>query len=328
MAKSIKEIAQELNVSKSTVSLVINHKAERARISKELESRVLAYVEKVGYKPNALAKSLATGRSNTIGLIVENIGDSFFGPFALYVEELFRKKNYHVLYSSTLGDPQNARDIIDSMLEKKVEGIILAPTVDLESYQQKIMEYRVPLVVFDRNSPNVETHYVHIDNEVSGRKACVHLNAIGCRNFGLVTIDSDQPQMLARRQAYLDFCNEYNMMPRVLALPYQHLKQKGSHMLKSWRLQHSELDGLFFTTNYLCVLGLKSLRSERERGFDYPMLSFDDHELFDILNPKVSCIQQPLESLAKTCAKVLLKEIEQGISTPKEYIVRSKLIVR
>ncbi|WP_312186044.1 LacI family DNA-binding transcriptional regulator [Sphingobacterium sp.] len=328
MAKSIKEIAQELNVSKSTVSLVINHKAERARISKELESRVLAYVEKVGYKPNALAKSLATGRSNTIGLIVENIGDSFFGPFALYVEELFRKKNYHVLYSSTLGDPQNARDIIDSMLEKKVEGIILAPTVDLESYQQKIMEYRVPLVVFDRNSPNVETHYVHIDNEVSGRKACVHLNAIGCRNFGLVTIDSDQPQMLARRQAYLDFCNEYNMKPRVLALPYQHLKQKGSHMLKSWRLQHSELDGLFFTTNYLCVLGLKSLRSERERGFDYPMLSFDDHELFDILNPKVSCIQQPLESLAKTCAKVLLKEIEQGISTPKEYIVRSKLIVR
>ncbi len=328
MAKSIKEIAQELNVSKSTVSLVINHKAERARISKELESRVLAYVEKVGYKPNALAKSLATGRSNTIGLIVENIGDSFFGPFALYVEELFRKKNYHVLYSSTLGDPQNARDIIDSMLEKKVEGIILAPTVDLESYQKKIIEYRVPLVVFDRNSPNVETHYVHIDNEVSGRKACVHLNAIGCRNFGLVTIDSDQPQMLARRQAYLDFCNEYNMKPRVLALPYQHLKQKGSHMLKSWRLLHSELDGLFFTTNYLCVLGLKSLRSERERGFDYPMLSFDDHELFDILNPKVSCIQQPLESLAKTCAKVLLKEIEQGISTPKEYIVRSKLIVR
>lgn len=328
MAKSIKEIAQELNVSKSTVSLVINHKAERARISKELESRVLAYVEKVGYKPNALAKSLATGRSNTIGLIVENIGDSFFGPFALYVEELFRKKNYHVLYSSTLGDPQNARDIIDSMLEKKVEGIILAPTVDLESYQKKIIEYRVPLVVFDRNSPNVETHYVHIDNEVSGRKACVHLNAIGCRNFGLVTIDSDQPQMLARRQAYLDFCNEYNMKPRVLALPYQHLKKKGSHMLKSWRLQHSELDGLFFTTNYLCVLGLKSLRSERERGFDYPMLSFDDHELFDILNPKVSCIQQPLESLAKTCAKVLLKEIEQGISTPKEYIVRSKLIVR
>lgn len=328
MAKSIKEIAQELNVSKSTVSLVINHKAERARISKELENRVLAYVEKVGYKPNALAKSLATGRSNTIGLIVENIGDSFFCPFALYVEELFRRKNYHVLYSSTLGDSQNARDIIDSMLEKKVEGIILAPTVDLEEYMRKILEHRVPLVVFDRNSPMVETHYVHIDNEVSGKNACDHLKAIGCRNFGLVTIDSDQPQMLARKRAYLEFCNTSGMEPRILQLPYQHLRQKGSRMLKNWAAKQVGLDGLFFTTNYLCILGLKVLRSTPENSYNFPMFSFDDHELFDILNPKISCIQQPLEALAKTCVKVLLKEIDQGISTPKEYIISTKLIKR
>ncbi|MDR0265302.1 MAG: LacI family transcriptional regulator [Sphingobacterium sp.] len=328
MAKSIKEIAQELNVSKSTVSLVINHKAEQARISKELENRVLAYVEKVGYKPNALAKSLATGRSNTIGLIVENIGDSFFGPFALYVEELFRKKNYHVLYSSTLGDSQNARDIIDSMLEKKVEGILLAPPVDLEEYQRKILEYGVPLVVFDRNSPSVDTHYVHIDNGDSSRKACEHLKSIGCRNFGLVTIDSDQPQMLARKNAYLGFCEENEMKPCLLHLPYQQLKQKGTQLLRKWAAENPALDGLFFTTNYLCILGLKALRSEGEHTFDFPMFSFDDHELFDILNPKISCIQQPLESLAKTCVKVLLKEIDQGVSRPKEYIVKSKLIVR
>ncbi|WP_209577437.1 MULTISPECIES: LacI family DNA-binding transcriptional regulator [unclassified Sphingobacterium] len=328
MAKSIKEIAQELNVSKSTVSLVINHKAERARISKELENRVLAYVEKVGYKPNALAKSLATGRSNTIGLIVENIGDSFFGPFALYVEELFRKKGYHVLYSSTLGDSQNARDIIDSMLEKKVEGIILAPTVDLEAYQRKILEHRVPLVVFDRNSPDVETHYVHIDNDVSAKKACDHLKSIGCQDFGLVTIDSDQPQMLGRKGAYLDFCEAYGMEPRILQLHYQELKQKGARMLKNWAAKQTGLDGLFFTTNYLCILGLKALRPADENHYAFPMLSFDDHELFDILNPKISCIQQPLEPLAKTCVKVLLKEIDQGISTPKEYIISTKLIRR
>ena len=328
MAKSIKEIAQELNVSKSTVSLVINHKAEQSRISKELENRVLAYVEKVGYKPNALAKSLATGRSNTIGLIVENIGDSFFGPFALYVEELFREKKYHVLYSSTLGDSQNARDIIDSMLEKKVEGIILAPTVDLEKYQQKILESGVPLVVFDRNSPSVETHYVHIDNEDSSRRACEHLKAIGCRNFGLVTIDSDQPQMLARKSAYINFCEENEMEPRLIHLPYQQLKQKGSHLLRKWAAKNPELDGLFFTTNYLCILGLKVLRSDGAHAFDFPMFSFDDHELFDILNPKISCIQQPLEPLAKTCVKVLLKEIDQGMSRPKEYIISTKLIER
>ena len=328
MAKSIKEIAHELHVSKSTVSLVINNKAEQARISKELQKRVMDYVEKVGYKPNALAKSLATGRSNTIGLIVENIGDSFFGPFALYTEELFRKKNYHVLYSSTLGDPQNARDIIDSMLEKKVEGIILAPTVNLEEYQRKILDTGVPLVIFDRNSPGVDTHYVHSNNEEGSWDACTHLWAIGCKNFGLVTIDSDQPQMLARKKAYLDFCEKNGMQPRVLQLPYQRLKQRGAQMLQRWASKNHELDGLFFTTNYLCILGLKALRSETADNFEFPMLSFDDHELFDILSPKISCIRQPLESLAKTCAKVLLKEIDQGISTPKEYVIFTELVAR
>ncbi|RKE43528.1 LacI family DNA-binding transcriptional regulator [Sphingobacterium detergens] len=328
MAKSIKEIAQELNVSKSTVSLVINHKAEQARISKELERRVLDYVEKVGYKPNSLAKSLATGRSNTIGLIVENIGDSFFGPFALHVEELLRKKNYHVLYSSTLGDPQNAQDIIDFMLEKKVEGILLAPTVNLEEHQRKILENKVPLVVFDRNSPEVATHYVHIDNGDSSRKACLHLQSIGCKNFGLITIDSDQPQMLARKNAYLQFCEETGMQARILQLPYNRLRQKGIAALRSWVSKNVDLDGLFFTTNYLCILGLKSLRSEGGEHFNFPLFSFDDHELFDILNPKISCIQQPLEPLAKTCVKVLLKEIDSGITSPKEYVISTNLIKR
>jgi len=328
MAKSIKEIAQELNVSKSTVSLVINHKAEQARISKDLERRVLDYVKKVGYKPNSLAKSLATGRSNTIGLIVENIGDSFFGPFALYVEELLRKKNYHVLYSSTLGDPQNARDIIDFMLEKKVEGILLAPTVNLDEHQRKILEHKVPLVVFDRNSPEVATHYVHIDNGDSGRKACLHLQSIGCKNFGLITIDSDQPQMLARKNAYLQFCEETGMPARILHLSYQNLRQKGMATLRNWVSKNTELDGLFFTTNYLCILGLKSLRTEEGKNFDFPLFSFDDHELFDLLNPKISCIRQPLESLAKTCVKVLLKEIDRGISSPREYVISTDLIKR
>ncbi|WP_223584302.1 LacI family DNA-binding transcriptional regulator [Sphingobacterium sp. GVS05A] len=328
MAKSIKEIAQELNVSKSTVSLVINHKAQQARISKDLERRVLDYVAKVGYKPNSLAKSLATGRSNTIGLIVENIGDSFFGPFALYVEELLRKKNYHVLYSSTLGDPQNAQDIIDFMLEKKVEGILLAPTVNLDEHQRKILENKVPLVVFDRNSPEVATHYVHIDNGDSSRKACSYLQSIGCENFGLITIDSDQPQMLARKEAYLKFCEETGMKARILQLPYRRLRQKGIAAVRSWVSKNMDLDGLFFTTNYLCILGLKSLRTEGGEHFNFPLFSFDDHELFDILNPKISCIQQPLEPLAKTCVKVLLKEIDRGITSPKEYVISTNLIKR
>lgn len=127
---SINEIAKHLQVSKSTVSLVINGKAEQGRISKALAKRILDYVEEIGYKPNALAQSLATGKSRTIGLIVENIGDSFFGPIALYIEENLRSFGYQVFYSSTFGETEIANEILNTMLEKKVEGIILSPTIE------------------------------------------------------------------------------------------------------------------------------------------------------------------------------------------------------
>ncbi|TYR36964.1 LacI family transcriptional regulator [Sphingobacterium phlebotomi] len=76
---SINDIAKHLSVTKSTVSFIINGKAEAHRISKKQEQRVLEYIKEIGYTPNYMAKSLATGKTNSIGLIVENIGDSFFG---------------------------------------------------------------------------------------------------------------------------------------------------------------------------------------------------------------------------------------------------------
>ncbi|MNX68372.1 hypothetical protein D3C86_995440 [compost metagenome] len=134
--------------------------------------------------------------------------------------------------------------------------------------------------------------------------------------------------MLARKEAYLKFCEETGMKARILQLPYRRLRQKGIAAVRSWVSKNMDLDGLFFTTNYLCILGLKSLRTEGGEHFNFPLFSFDDHELFDILNPKISCIQQPLEPLAKTCVKVLLKEIDRGITSPKEYVISTNLIKR
>src|SRR5690606_34233323 len=153
---SINEIAKHLKVSKSTVSLVLNGKAEQGRISKVLAQRIRDYIEEIGYKPNALAKSLATGKSRTIGLIVENIGDSFFGPIALYIEEYLRKHEYEVLYSSTLGSNKLASEIIQSMQDKQVEGIILAPTDALENVVRRMIKSNTPLILFDRKIQGVE----------------------------------------------------------------------------------------------------------------------------------------------------------------------------
>ncbi|UIR54986.1 LacI family transcriptional regulator [Sphingobacterium sp. SRCM116780] len=325
---SINEIAKYLKVSKSTVSLVINGKAEQGRISKTLEKRILDYVEQIGYKPNALAKSLATGKSHTIGLIVENIGDSFFGPIALYIEAYLRVFDYHVLYSSTMGDSRVASTIIDTMLEKKVEGIILAPTQDLVESVNKIVNSQVPLVIFDRNIPEVEVNYVGTNNYEASREACLHLLGRDFKNVGMVTINSVQPQMAERRKAYEDLLKEKRISTKILSVPFENYKSQAITEIRAWLKKNPDLDAIYFTTNYLCIAGLKAIEMCKTQNKQYGVIAFDDHDLFDLMNPPISCIHQPLELLAKHTVDLLLQQINDGSSPISKIIIPSNLIVR
>ena len=324
---SINEIAKHLKVSKSTVSLVINGKAEQGRISQALAKRILDYVEDIGYKPNALAQSLATGKSRIIGLIVENIGDSFFGPIALYIEENLRQHGYHVFYSSTFGERDNANEILNMMLEKKVDGIILSPTLGQEVYIQKILKKKIPLVIFDRRVIGVETNYVGTDNYTASKKAVQHLFDNGFQKIGFITIDSQQPQMLDRLKGYTDVVAVNSSQTFTLVLPYQNQPAENDRIIQDFLITNSDLDALYFSTNYLCVKTLKILPS-----ISYPnklgMVAFDDHDLFELITPHITCVRQPLEELAKEVVKTIISQLKSESTKLIDTIIPSKLIIR
>ena len=109
---SIVDIANELKVSKTTVSFILNGRAKEKRIGEDLVERVTKYVEEVGYKPNSLAKSLRTGKSNTIGLMVEDISNPFFASIARLIEDRAYKNGYKIIYCSTDNDTQKTRELI------------------------------------------------------------------------------------------------------------------------------------------------------------------------------------------------------------------------
>ncbi len=324
---SISEIAKHLKVSKSTVSLVINGKAEEGRISKASAQRIRDYIEEIGYKPNALAKSLATGKSRTIGLIVENIGDSFFGPIALHIEEYLRKHEYQVLYSSTLGDNKLAAEIVQTMLDKQVEGIILAPTDALDTEVERIMKSKMPLVLFDRKMPNLQTNYVGTDNYEASREAVEHLLEQGYQNIGMVTIASQQPQMQDRLRAYQDVLAENRCKEQLLYTSFADKDEKPVKAISKWLKKNPQIDALFFSTNYVCVAGLKALR-KLERQQQLGVIAFDDLELLELMRPQISCIRQPLEKIAKAVVQMLIEQLNDKDKAPTEKIIRSKIQIR
>ncbi|WP_037503037.1 substrate-binding domain-containing protein [Sphingobacterium deserti] len=324
---SISEIAKHLNVSKSTVSLVINGKAEEGRISKASAQRIRDYIEEIGYKPNALAKSLATGKSRTIGLIVENIGDSFFGPIALHIEEYLRKHEYQVLYSSTMGDNTLAAEIVQTMLEKQVEGIILAPTDAMRTEVEHMLKSKVPLVLFDRKIPNVQTNYVGTDNYEASRQAVEHLLQQGYERIGMVTIDSQQPQMQDRLRAYREVLSEDGREEQLLYVSFLARSGDPVDAITKWLKKNPQIDGVFFSTNYVCIAGLKAMRKlDREQTLG--VITFDDLEVLELMRPQISCVRQPLEKIAKAVVQMLIEQLNDRDKPFNEKIIKSKLQIR
>ncbi|WP_460622070.1 LacI family DNA-binding transcriptional regulator [Hymenobacter tenuis] len=306
----IHDIARHLDVSIATVSLVLNGKAKESRISAALTQRVLSYVEEVGYKPNQLAKSLRTGKTHTVGLVVEDITNPFFAAVAGLIERKIQAKGYRILYCSTNNDPAKTRDQLALFEEQHVDGYILALPAGVETEIQDLVRRGKPLVLFDRSLPGVQAHTVTVDGAAGTYAATQHLLAQGFRRVALVTLDTSQEHMVARRQGYARALSEQDLPQRVLEIDYAQSATVIKAALRSFFQEASGADAVLFTTNYLGVHGLEVLRDLNRRiPQEMAVVCFDDNDLFRLYSPPITVIEQPLEDLTESVIRTLLADL-------------------
>ena len=124
---SIHDIAKELNLSATTISFVLNGKADEKKISEDVQRRVSDYIKKVGYQSNLIAKSLRTGKTNIIGMLVEDISDPFFSSISRGVETIAYNHKYKIFFASTENDTEKTKALIKVFRERQVDGYIIAP---------------------------------------------------------------------------------------------------------------------------------------------------------------------------------------------------------
>jgi LacI family transcriptional regulator len=162
---SLKDIAAKLGVSTTTVSWVLSGKGDARNISKKMQEMVRKCAEELNYTPNSLARSLSTGLSKTIGLIVPSISDSFYSTIANRIEKEAHKAGYTLMIASSNSDGDKEEELIKVYEEKQVDGIILAPTKLTRCGIDRLIIRRVPLVFIDRFYPELNVSSVVIDNE-------------------------------------------------------------------------------------------------------------------------------------------------------------------
>ena len=331
---SMKDIAKELNTSITTVSFVINGKSEEMGISPVTAKKVRDLIKKRGFNPNSAARILRTGKSKTIGLIVEDIGNYFFGNIAKVIEKEAHKNGYNVFFSSTENNDNTAKELITKMRNSSVDGYIITATQGLKDDIVKLKEENVPFVLIDRLVPNVETNYVILDNYIGSYDLTQHLLDNGYSKIGFISIFSVMSAMVEREKGFMNAMADAGIIvqpKKILKVTFGETDENIIKAIKKYLVKNPDIDSLFFATNYLGVIGIEALQQSNVNiPADIAVVSFDDNDLFRLLSPSITVAAQPIEKIATESIQLLLRIIKKEQKPLKTVgeIIKPKIIIR
>lgn len=329
---SLRNIADELKISVTTVSFVLNGKAKEKHISKELTKKVLDYAKLINYRPNQIAQSLRTGKSKILVFMVEDISNNFFSKLARIFEDIAYDKGYKVIFCSNENDDEKSNELINLFSSRQVDGFIIVPSPGIKDTIDSLIKDSIPVVLLDRFFEGLDCNSVVIDNEQASFDAALHLIHNQFKNIGFITTASDQTQMQGRLSGYERAVTENGLKPYTLQIPYIEIyKGKGKEYVKNFLDQNPDLDAVFFATNYLAQSGLEVFKENNPKLInELGIIAFDDNEMFKIYDPSITSVSQPLVEISTTLMQIMLtllkkKDVEE---IPSKIMLKTELIIR
>lgn len=329
----LKDIAKSLNLSKTTVSLVLNNRGDEQKISKKTQKLIVDFAKKHNYKPNQLARGLSKGKSETIGLIIPNISNIFYANIASRIEKRAKDFGYSVVFSSSNEDPATEHDLISSMLNRQVDGLIIAST-QKNLTEIKLLKYSgFPFVLIDRHYPNMETNYVIVDNYGGVRNATNHLWNNGRTRIGFVSLKLEMEVLKQRLFGYQNTINNLTNSQNndfVKELSLENYKNEMKLALTELVISPNRVDAIIFATHFLASSGFRELLNmDVKVPQDIAIISFDEFSAFDLVDPPITSVIQPVTEISDFAVEILVDEMEKkGIILEKNKILDTELMVR
>ena len=331
MAATMKDIARDLGVSVVTVSKVLRNHSD---IGEQTRKRVLQRMKEVNYQPNPAARTLITGRTNLIGLIVPDLVHPFFAQVAKGISAKLRTQEYSLIISSSEDDPNMERREIDQMLARRVDAIILATTQASGESVRKMQDQGIPYVLLDRKIEGVSANFVGIDDVNAGIMATNHLMDVGCKVVAHIG-GSDVSTALDRQSGYSLALAKRGLATRPeYIVKYGHGDDAGDATGYNGMKQLLQLDprpdGVFCCNDPIAT---GALRAIWDAGLQIPkdiaVVGCGNVHYDDLLRVPLTSIDQDSNGLGTSAAKLVLGIIKRkSKSTPKTVLLESRLVVR
>lgn len=307
----IVEVARRAGVSIATVSRVINNAPV---VREETRQKVLEVLKSTNYRVNAVAKHLRTQRSYNIGIIYTSVMMDFFNTISRGVEEVARKNSYSVFFCNSGDDPVKEETYLSVLFEKRVDGIILAPTGKNAESIQEIMSSDIPVCIIDRAVEGLDTDIVLVNNRSASKKAVDFLIKSGYRRIGFISGPRDRSNAQDRHRGFLDAFQEHGLEPDPEIIRYGDYTLETGYELAGELLARGGMDALYVANERM---GGGAVKRMTELGVtlreDLGFVMWDDPFWTTLVKPNITVISQPVYTIGTTAAEMLFKRIESRV---------------
>lgn len=327
---NIKKLAEELNLSKSTVSRAFRDNSD---IKADTKERILAKARELNYQPNHYASNLREQRSRTIAIIVPELANNYFSHAIHGIERIARQHNYHILIYVTDDDYQKEVDFIRHLHNGRADGIIMSASGEANnhSYLNRLGGKRLPLVFFDRVYEDIDVPRVVTNDYDSSFKATEHLIQQGCRKIAYLVVNKSLSIGKTRMQGYIDALEKHQLeFDDKFIIDCSNSYEENNIIIKE-ALKELKPDGIFASVERLAFAAYyASYDLKLNIPKDVKVIGFSSLEIAPLLNPSLTTITQPATEIGSQAAQLLFDMLEGGrtVNTIQEVVLKSKLFAR
>jgi LacI family transcriptional regulator len=328
---TLKEIAQKLNLSISTISRALNNHPD---ISESTRERVKKLADELNYVPNIFAKGFRAHKTNIIGVIVPNITHYFTSTILKGILDEASIRGYRVIISESNNDILKQTEMLNTMIQFGVDGILLSLSKKTRNIEHIIqIMHTLPLVLFDKVSSKIPCTQVVINEEEAAYNAIEHLINIGKKRIAIIKETESSYNSKKRYEGYLRALKDYNLpIDEKIILSVEDISlEQGKRMANILLSMKKKPDAIFAITDSAAIGVIQTLKKFNiDIPEDIAVIGFSNSSHSTIIEPKLTTIDQPGERIGSTAIKYLIEDIDNitEFSNNKTVEIISHLIIR
>lgn len=325
------DVAKEVNLSKTTVSMVLNNKP--INVSEETRKRIFDAAKKLNYIPNSLARSLSTKKSYTIGFIIPDVENPFFAEMAKAIETEAEKYGYSMILCNTFNKEKKEQEYLKLLISKLIDGVILVSGSSNSNTIDLLKSNDIPVVILDRyigKERNIDG--VFCDNEEGIRIGVEYLINKKYKNIAFVGGNKKGDTVNSRLNYFCEIAKEHGVFNEDLVVEDDISLEGGINAATNLISKKSDIDVIFYSSDIMAIGGMKYLlRQGYSIPHDIAVLGYDNIGICSYIEPELTTIAQPIYKMGQESCRLLMDKInnkseENRVINLSPYLVERRTI--